>query len=97
MNKQNKTTTIHLNINDLLHPKIPQTRCNNQETLDAIAKIENLEEEIRDDLSANYPGICDGMLGFCHFYWSTKKAILKNKYGIEWFSPAEENPNVFYD
>ena len=36
-------------------------------------------------------------LGFCHLFWHTKKRILKEKYGVDWKTPAEENPGVMYD
>lgn len=36
-------------------------------------------------------------MGFCHTFWGTKKRILKEKYGIEWLTPAEENPWINYD
>ena len=38
-----------------------------------------------------------GYLGFCHLYWKTKKRILKEKYNIDWKSPAELNPHILYD
>jgi hypothetical protein len=38
-----------------------------------------------------------GKLGYCHIFWETKKKILKEKYGIDWKSPAEMNPDVFFD
>jgi hypothetical protein len=36
-------------------------------------------------------------IGYCHDYWSTKKRILKEKYGVDWKSPAEMNPGVLFD
>jgi len=33
-----------------------------------------------------------GAYGFCHYYWPVRKRILKEKYNIEWKTPAEENP-----
>ncbi|MCH5162263.1 MAG: hypothetical protein J1G38_02095 [Clostridiales bacterium] len=36
-------------------------------------------------------------LGFCHAYWHTKKRILKEKYNIDWRSPAELNPHIRFD
>lgn len=35
-------------------------------------------------------------IGFCHKFWSEKKKILKKK-GIDWKTPAEMNPNVYFD
>jgi hypothetical protein len=36
-------------------------------------------------------------LGFCHIFWWTKKRILKEKYGVDWKTPAEEKPGVMFD
>ena len=38
-----------------------------------------------------------GYLGYCHLYWATKKRILKEKYSLDWKSPAELNPHILYD
>ncbi|MDE6460284.1 MAG: hypothetical protein K2K52_05550 [Paramuribaculum sp.] len=97
MSKQHKVPATRLDINDLLHPKSPTPKHNSQETLDAVAKIETLEEEIEAYLSENHPGINNHLIGFCHYYWAAKKSILKNKYGIEWFSPQDENPLALFD
>jgi hypothetical protein len=36
-------------------------------------------------------------LGCCHTIWSLQKRILKEKYGITWYTPAELNPDVKFD
>lgn len=36
-------------------------------------------------------------LGFCYQYWNVKQRILKQKYGIDWRSPAELNPTFKFD
>ena len=36
-------------------------------------------------------------LGSCHWLWVTKKHILKEKYGITWYSPSELNPDDYFD
>ncbi|NQS72554.1 MAG: hypothetical protein HQQ73_10465 [Desulfobulbaceae bacterium] len=38
-----------------------------------------------------------GQMGFCHLYWTIVKRILWEKHGIDWKSPAEMNPDVFFD
>jgi hypothetical protein len=35
--------------------------------------------------------------GWVHGYWDVKKRILKEKYGIDWRTPAELNRNVAFD
>ena len=39
----------------------------------------------------------DHMLGFCHVIWRYKKRILREDYGLDWQSPAELNPHIWYD
>ena len=36
-------------------------------------------------------------IGDCHIIWSEQKRILKEKYNINWKTPAERNPNVKFD
>jgi hypothetical protein len=36
-------------------------------------------------------------LGSCHTLWALQKRILKEKYGITWYTPAELNPDVKFD
>ncbi|NMC04755.1 MAG: hypothetical protein GYA24_06065 [Candidatus Lokiarchaeota archaeon] len=38
-----------------------------------------------------------GEMGYCHAFWAAKKRVLKEKYGIDWKSPAELNPHVMFD
>ena len=35
-------------------------------------------------------------MGFCHAYWSTKRAVLAER-GIQWRSPSSMNPRVMFD
>lgn len=34
---------------------------------------------------------------WCYTYWCETKRILRDRFGIEWFSPAEMNPRVKYE
>lgn len=71
----------------------PLPRINSQETLRKIANIEDeLENKIEETLKEKRKS-----LGYCHQYWSAKKKILLEDYGIVWYSPAECNPGVLYD
>lgn len=38
-----------------------------------------------------------GKLGYCHLIWCKRKRILKEKYNIDWKTPAEMNPDVIFD
>ena len=33
----------------------------------------------------------------CHKIWALQKQILREKYGITWYTPAELNPEIKYD
>ena len=53
--------------------------------------LTRVEKDIEQELGDYRP------LGYCHLFWSMKKQILKEKYGIDWKSPAELNPTTEYD
>ena len=56
-------------------------------------------QAIKDELERKIiakVGERDGM-GYCYRYWSAKRAILKEDYGIEWHSPSFWNPRVIFD
>ena len=36
-------------------------------------------------------------LGSCHTLWALQKRILKEKYNITWYTPAELHPEIKYD
>ena len=36
-------------------------------------------------------------LGSCHTLWSLQKTILKEKYDITWYTPAELHPDIKFD
>jgi len=35
--------------------------------------------------------------GSCHMFWYEQKRILKEKYNIDWKTPSERNPGVYFD
>lgn len=48
-----------------------------------------------DELLKDHPR--RGEMGFCHVAWPVKKRLLAEKYGIDWQSPEEMNPQVIFD
>jgi len=54
-----------------------------------------VEKEVKEALAKKR--ILPGMLGYCQAFWSEKKKILKEKYGINWRSPQEMNPEISFD
>ena len=55
------------------------------------AVIDQAAEEASDELWAADPR------GLCHVHWRIQKKILSEKYGIDWKTPKEMNPHVWYD
>ena len=53
--------------------------------------IYEVEEELEEQLKDEPRG-----MGFCHSYWSAKRAALARR-GIEWRSPSAMNPGVMFD
>ena len=60
---------------------------------DIFKKIDKeVEESIKD--SPIYKTKPDG---YALFFWNKKKALLRTKYGIDWKTPSELNPDVSFD
>ena len=53
--------------------------------------IYEVEQELEEQLKDEPRG-----MGFCHSYWSAKRAALARR-GIEWRSPSAMNPRVMFD
>src|SRR5437879_2939828 len=52
------------------------------------------DQEADQELAAK--GITRGF-GYCNVHWPVMKRILKEKYGIDWRTPAEMNSGVVFD
>lgn len=37
------------------------------------------------------------LMGFCHLFRRTKQRILRERYGVEWRTPVELNPQIIFD
>jgi len=59
--------------------------------------IEDVEREARDNLIKELGPEQARREGFCFLLWGEQKRILKEKYGIDWKSPDEMNPDVLFD
>jgi len=56
--------------------------------------IKTVEHQVEQELKSQK---VKKSLGYCHYFWSLKKEILKKNYGLDWKSPAELNPDVMFD
>jgi len=59
-------------------------------------KLKKIFAETEAEVDRNLANHPKG-LGFCHTRWAEMKRILKEKYGIDWKSPAEMNPGICFD
>lgn len=60
------------------------------------ADYENIIDEAEKKIYSLLGGYPRGM-GFCFAYWSAKRQVLKEYYGMDWNSPAAMNPGVRFD
>jgi hypothetical protein len=37
------------------------------------------------------------LMGFCNLFWHSKQRILRERYGVEWRTPIELNPQIMFD
>lgn len=74
------------------------------------SKIEKLEKEIEPLVQEEFnkwkieEGFVDengkpleAVFGSCHTYWNIKKRLMKEKYNVDWKTPAELNPGIQFD
>lgn len=57
---------------------------------------EDIYDKVEEELDRRFADTRRGM-GFCHILWNAKRDLLKEKYGIDWKSPAVMNPHVHFD
>ena len=70
-------------------------------------RINRLRKKIRPEVEKimmqNYPSSVDEkgnwkpFRGSCHIIWKLEKRILKQRYNIDWKTPAEEHPDWRFD
>ena len=66
---------------------------------DSIRKMDDLpdslEKEVEQKVNAEIGE--EDYFGRCHTFWAVKKRILLEEYGIDWRTPAEQYPTIFFD
>ena len=67
----------------------------NYDPVEDTPEYKAIKDELERKIKARIGENCG--MGYCHLYWSTKRAILAADYGIKWRSPAELNPRVLFD
>lgn len=53
--------------------------------------IDSARQEAEKDLPQTFSR------GHCFLIWKRQKEILMDKYGIDWKSPTEMNPDIWFD
>lgn len=72
--------------------KTGRDRCDPVEYTDRYLSIEpEMERLVRAETGEG------GWLGFCHTYWSAKKRVLKEHFGIDWKSTDDRFPGLLID
>ena len=58
-----------------------------------------IDPKIEEEVDAKVVALIGegGYLGYCHRFWSAKQSILREEYGIEWQTPAEQHPEINFD
>lgn len=77
----------------MLNPEIDYLR---KDPIEYTHEWENIFYDVEEELDKMFADEPKYM-GFCFLYWSAKKNLLKEKYGIEWRSPSQMNPHVLFD
>lgn len=77
-------------LDSIMEERVPK---NSVETL---RRINEIEDEVNRKVAARLQDV-PRQLGYCHCFWGEKKKILREEYGIEWYTPAEEDPSTCYD
>lgn len=80
-------------LNIIVHPCLGHLR---QDPVEFTHRWEEVYYDVEDELERLFADHRRHM-GFCFRYWSAKKKLLKDEYGIEWRSPSEMNPRVMFD
>ena len=89
-------------VTNVIENKLRRLRKTNpQEVLDKIDAIKDLDKEVYD-YCINKLNYSEELLklrpmGTCHLLWGAKKTVLKEKYNIDWLTPAECYPDIIFD
>ena len=63
----------------------------NEKYIELFKKVNKEVEDLLEEQAV------EKTLGYIHIFDSKKKEILKNKYGIDWKTTSEMNPDIFLD
>ena len=75
---------------------VEQEGCLKRDPVEWTSAYERVIDEVERLVDGELEDHPRGM-GFCFAYWSAKKHILLDRFGIEWRSPSAMNPGVIFD
>lgn len=74
-----------------------QLQGDSDELYDPIEDDPSLQAILAESSALAEAEVPDTGMGWCHSLWEAKQRILRNRYNVEWFSPADMNPEIIYD
>lgn len=77
----------------ILNPEIGHLK---KDPVEYTWKWEDICYDVDDKLNDRFANAPRHM-GFCFKYWSAKRDLLMDEYGIDWHSPSQMNPHVIFD
>ncbi len=77
----------------LLNPQISHLR---KDPVEYTYEWEDIYYDVEAKLEERFAN-APRQMGFCFLYWSAKRELLADEYGIKWRSPSQMNPHVIFD
>lgn len=97
--KVNDTFELYLDVYDAMESWEITLEKQDKDVDKYLKEIENEVDEklIEQGLLKIENGKKIPVFGSCHTRWAIEKSILKERYNIDWLTPAERNPHIKYD
>jgi hypothetical protein len=67
-----------------------------RDPIESNLRVKNMIDVANRETELALTGIPRGP-GFCHQFWNTKQRILRDRYNVQWKSPADLNPQVRFE
>lgn len=87
---------------DVISFTLPNNKLREVSSEEAEKYLKEIENEVDQEMVNRGLLTIDGnkkipAFGSCHVRWAIEKSILKERYNVDWKTPAEKNPNINYD
>ncbi len=74
----------------------PSLEGRKKDPVEYTTKWEDIFYDVEDELDRRFVNAPKGR-GFCFHYWNAKKELLKDRYDLDWRTPAQINPRIKFD